>query len=465
MPRMQKHLYGRGGNIILVQVENEYGSLSTCDYKYTYWLKDLTHQYVLDDALLYTTDGGADYMLRCGHINGTVQTIDFGSGENVPNLWQKLRRYYPRGPLVNSEFYAGWLSHWQENFPYVPDNGVAKTLNDILETGGNVNVYMFYGGTNFGYTSGANLDNGYKPQTTSYDYDAPLNEAGDVTSKYWAIRNVTARYTNISMDVPENEKKLTHPEITLEASASLLTNSVRREICHAPRSSHEPLTFEQLQQKGGLVIYETALPKFTSDPVLLSVKAVLDRAHVYVDKSYVGILSRQQSVRTLAFSPNNGNKLLLVVEDQGRVNYGSILDQWKGVTEVAVDGKALSPWNSTACPLDGSLVDNIRAVVRHYAMPRRRFAMSPGPIFFIGQFFLNQTQVLDTFLDLWGWSKGIVFINGHNLGRYWASVKPQRTLYVPKEFLKLGANEIILLEYQPNNNLNRTVKFIDHPLL
>lgn len=442
-----------------MQVENEYGSFS-CEHKYTYWLKDLTQHYVNTDALLYTTDGTYESMVSCGHINGTVQSVDFGAVHDVPNQFKVLRKYYPRGPLINSEFYAGWLSHWQDDFPAVPAESVAHTLNDMLRQGVNVNFYMFFGGTNFGFTSGANVDPNYRPQTTSYDYDAPISEAGDVTGKYWAIRNVTSKYVKIE-EVPENSRKLSLPPIVLDASAQLMSDVVRSEVCKVTRSSSNPATFEQFNQKGGLVIYETELPKnFNKDPEILNVTAINDRGLVFIDRSFVGVLSRENAINTVAFSPN-GQKLQIIVEDQGRVNYGP-LDKWKGIGGVKIGGKLVRNWNSTSCPLDD--VQRMSRTVRRFAMSRKRFSLTRGPTFFVAEFNLTESQVLDTFMDLTGWSKGIAFVNGINLGRYWSTVKPQRTLYVPKEYLQAGGNEIILLEFQACH-VNRTVTFIDHPLL
>lgn len=459
MPRIQKHLYGRGGNIILVQVENEYGSFA-CDHDYTGRIRDITLPYVGTDALLYTTDGPSENMVRCGHVNGTVQSIDFGSTTNVAHQFRELRKYYPKGPLINSEFYPGWLSHWQDDFPSVSADGVARTLDDMLQLGVNVNFYMFFGGTNFGFTSGANTDPNYRPQTTSYDYDAPLNEAGDVTPKYWKIRNVTAKYNPVA-DVPENSRKLSLPPMQLSMRAHLFSESVRGAICKAPQRASNPLTFEHFNQKGGLVIYETTLFKgLAKDPQVMNVRSVEDRALVYIDRSYIGVLSRENAINTLAFSSNHGDKLQLVVEDQGRVNYGT-LDTWKGIKGVTIEGQNVLNWNSTACPLDDGrkITELVLSVPTH----RKRAALVRGPTFFATEFILNATQLLDTFADVGGWSKGVAFINGHNLGRYWSTVKPQRTLYVPKEYLREGLNDIVLLEYQAA--VNRTVTFLDHPLL
>lgn len=461
MPKMQSHLYGRGGNIILVQVENEYGSFG-CDHSYTYHIRDITQQYVQSDALLYTTDGPDDTMVRCGHINGTVQSIDFGAVSDVAGQFTTLRKYYPKGPLINSEFYPGWLSHWQDDFPSVNAESVAQTLDKMLRLGVNVNFYMFFGGTNFGFTNGANTDPNYRPQTTSYDYDAPITEGGDVTEKYWKIRNVTSKYVTINTTVPENTKKLALPPFKLDVTAVLFSDSVREAVCKPPEKSQNPLTFEHFNQRGGLVIYETELREGQGkDPEILSVRSVQDRALVYVDRSYIGVLSRENSVNTIAFSSNNGKKLQIVVEDQGRVNYGA-LDTWKGIRTVSIGGKNVASWNSTACALDDG--HKLTSTLLNLAKHRRRMVLSRGPTFFVGQFTLTESQQLDTFLDLSEWSKGVAYVNGNNLGRYWSTVKPQRTLYVPKEFLRNGSNNIVLLEYQAAA-LNRTVSFVGEPKL
>ncbi|GAA6082335.1 beta-galactosidase, partial [Tachysurus ichikawai] len=188
LPIIKRHLYQNGGPIITVQVENEYGSYFTCDFDYLRHLLKLFRYHLGDDVVLFSTDGATVGYLKCGALQGVYATVDFGPGGNVTEAFEAQRHAEPRGPLVNSEFYTGWLDHWGEPHSVVSTEVVVKSLNEILELGANINLYMFIGGTNFAYWNGANTP--YAPQPTSYDYDAPLTEAGDLTPKYFAIRDV-----------------------------------------------------------------------------------------------------------------------------------------------------------------------------------------------------------------------------------------------------------------------------------
>lgn len=303
MPKIEPYLYGNGGPIILVQVENEYGSYFACDTKYRQWIGNETKRYVQEKAVLFTTDGPD--MLRCGKIDGVYSTIDFGSTRQPQKFWEKLRKFEPKGPLVNSEFYPGWLTHWQEDMQRVPINPVISTFRQMLLDGANVNFYMFFGGTNFGFTAGAN-DGGpghYNADVTSYDYDAPMDEAGDPTPKYMAIRDVISQVCLISLtliknviktqfnlqfhplpniSVPEKAPKMKLDAVKLRPISVILSDSNRR-LGTPPVNSISPLSFEELNQNSGFVLYEVLMPKVNRDPSLLTVNKLNDRALILVD--------------------------------------------------------------------------------------------------------------------------------------------------------------------------------------
>ncbi|XP_046804398.1 beta-galactosidase [Lucilia cuprina] len=465
MAKMTPYLYGNGGPIIMVQVENEYGSFYACDKKYRTWLRDETLAHVKDNAVLFTNDGPS--VLYCGHIDGVLATMDFGATSNVTTYWNKLRRIQPRGPLVNAEYYPGWLTHWSEKIAEVPVNPLKKSLTDMLDDGASVNFYMYYGGTNFGFTAGAN-DMGpgrYQPDITSYDYDAPMTEAGDPTTKYFALRDVIARYLPLpKVPVPEPLPKKKYGTIKLQQCCTLLSAEARKRLSTGIVTADKPKTFEALNQYSGLVLYETFLPATKHDPAILHVPGLHDRAYVYVDDEFVGILSREIPVYDLPISISAGKKLQLFVENQGRINYGPIID-FKGIiSDVMFDNKVLKNWNMTKYPLES--YEDIETLIEKQGSKLNEIdsvnMLQNGPTIFYGSFQIRDLKPYDTYVDTTGWSKGLLFVNGENLGRYWPVVGPQITLYVPAEVLKVGVNNIVLIEYQRASSSSE-ITFTDEP--
>ncbi|CAL8238005.1 unnamed protein product, partial [Merluccius merluccius] len=246
LPMMKPFLYQNGGPIISVQVENEYGSYFACDYNYLRHLSTLFRGHLGDEVVLFTTDGAGLLYLKCGAIQGLYATVDFGPGSNVSAAFAAQRHAEPRGPLVNSEFYAGWLDHWGSQHSTVSTAIVAKSLNEILALKANVNLYMFIGGSNFGYWSGANSK--YAPQTTSYDYDAPLTEAGDLTDKYFAIRDVIKRYRKIPEGpIPPSMPKYAYGAVKMK-KVQTVSSALEKLSFSGPVRSTYPLSFIELNQ-------------------------------------------------------------------------------------------------------------------------------------------------------------------------------------------------------------------------
>lgn len=434
-------LRGNGGPIIMVQIENEYGSYNACDTEYLDILKEVFVKKIDNKALLYTTDGASVSYLRCGFIPGAYATVDFGTSSNVTSSFQSMRLYQPRGPLVNSEFYPGWLTHWGETFQRIKTSAVTKTLREMLTVGASVNFYMFYGGTNFGFTNGANGGKGvYNPQLTSYDYDAPLTEAGDPTDKYFAIRDVIGRYLPLpNMSLPTASPKGNYGPVLLEPVLKLLDG--RSPFAVIRETGDQPKTFEALSVNQGFVLYETNLPPFISDPAILRA-TTKDRALVYVDDRLSGTLSRIDKIFTIPLESPYGRRLSLLVENQGRLNFGNEIRDSKGISDVTISGSPLRNWNMTGYTF--SDVSSLRNVT---TIRMESGTLHSGPVFLRGQFTIDG-QPLDTYLDTTGWGKGVAFVNGHNLGRYWPLVGPQITLYVPAPYLRTGENELIILELE-----------------
>ncbi|XP_012059534.1 PREDICTED: beta-galactosidase [Atta cephalotes] len=450
-------LRGNGGPIIMVQIENEYGSYYACDTEYMDMLKEIFIKKVGNKALLYTTDGAFASLLRCGFISGAYATVDFGTANNVTNSFLSMRLYQPRGPLVNSEFYPGWLTHWGEPFQRIKTEAVVKSLEEMLALGASVNFYMFYGGTNFGFTSGANGGTGvYSPQLTSYDYDAPLTEAGDPTPKYFAIRDVIGRYLPLpNMSLPTASPKGNYGPVLLEPVLKLLDNRSPFVVIRA--TGDQPKTFEALSVNQGFVLYETNLPPSISDPAILHA-TTKDRALIYIDNQLRGILSRIDKIFTIPLESPYGHRLSLLVENQGRLNFGNEINDSKGISDVNISGIPLTNWNMTGYTF--SDVSSLRDIT---TIRIDSGTLNKGPAFLRGKFTIVG-QPLDTYLDTTGWGKGVAFVNGHNLGRYWPLVGPQITLYVPAPYLREGENELIILELEYVSQ-TRKMKFQSVPNL
>lgn len=339
----------------------------------------------------------------------------------------------------------------------------------MLNDGASVNFYMYYGGTNFGFTAGAN-DGGpgrYTPDITSYDYDAPMTEAGDPTSKYLAIRDIISRYMPLpNIPVPEPMPKKKYGTVKLQICCSLLSEAGRQQLSTGVVMSDKPKTFEALSQYSGLVLYETYLPQTRRDPGVLQIPGLRDRALVYVENDFVGILSRETPIYDLAIPLRAGKKLQVLVENQGRINYGPTTD-FKGIIgDVLFEKKALTKWNMTKFPLES--YEDIERLIQKEGSRLNEIdsfkMLNDGPSIFYGSFEIKDLHTCDTYLDTRGWSKGIAFVNGENLGRYWPMVGPQVTLYVPAEVLKVGVNNVVLIEYQ-SASATAEITFTDKPNL
>lgn len=477
MPQLEEYMYGNGGPIILVQVENEYGAFKKCDPIYKSWLAQETQRYTQDHAVLFTVDRPFDGELECGLIDGVFATTDFGlqTEAEVDAYWEELRKVQPKGPLVNSEFYTGWLTHWQEENQRRPAGPLANTLRKMLKDGASVNFYMYFGGTNFGFWAGAN-DWGigkYMADITSYDYDAPLDEAGNPTEKWEIFKNVIeeafpeARFP----EAPEKVGTVALEGFALQPKVNLLSADVRKTLGSEPKVFGLPPTFEELSQNSGLVLYETTIPEFTRDPSKLTIPDLRDRAYVYIDGYFIGILSRENDIHSLPISAGLGNKLQILVENQGRINF-QVADDFKGIFGDAIfqtynePELKLQSWTVTGFPMeDYEAIDTLAFEKEAFVEINARGVLLDGPAIFSAEFDVPEDQLLDTYIDLEGWGKGVIFVNGVNLGRYWPLAGPQITNYIPKELLKATGNKLVLIEYQKANSDGYKVSFRNKPRL
>ena len=442
-----------GGPIIMIQAENEFGS-------YVAQRKDIPlaehkkYSLAIKNQLLaagvtvplFTSDGS--WLFQGGTIEGATPTAN---GEDDVVKLKKLVNQFNggKGPYMVAEFYPGWLDHWAETFQKVSTADVVNQLKKYLDSAVSFNFYMVHGGTNFGFTSGANYDKNrdIQPDITSYDYDAPISEAGWVTEKYTAIRNLLMANKALP-SVPSPLPVISIPAIQLNKSVDLAT--IKEKII--PVTSATPLSFEDLNQGNGYVLYSKKFVQPISGT--LNIKGLRDYATVYVNGERVGVLNRNTKTYSMPIDIPFNAVLEILVENMGRINYGSeIINNLKGIiSPVLIDSTEITgAWNMYRLPFNEkpSLV-NLSAK-----------NTKGKPTLFQGSFQLQKTG--DTFLDMSDWGKGIVFVNGHNLGRYW-SVGPQQTLYLPGVWLKKGLNEIIVFE-QLNDQASHTIEGLVKPIL
>ncbi|HEY3481784.1 MAG TPA: beta-galactosidase [Streptomyces sp.] len=440
LPVVLPYLATNGGPVLAVQVENEYGAYGD-DTAHLRYLADRLCELGVD-VPLFTCDQPSD--LARGSLPGVLATTNFGS--RAAAGLAALRDRQPEGPLMVTEFWNGWFDRWGGLHVVRDAADAAAELDAVLAAGASVSLYMFHGGTNFGFTNGANDKHTYRPTVTSYDYDAPLDEAGAPTAKYAAFREVIARHAPVPDEpAPAPSKKLSALGIALDHSVPLLAGA---ELLGDAVSGPRPLSMEELGQDFGFVLYETTAP--AAGPAHLYVEDVRDRAQVFVDGVAVGVLERESHHTALTFTvPRAGARLEVLVENQGRVNYGQGIHDRKGLLgEVLLNGRAPDHWTSRPLPLTSLDALAFAPTTAH----------PTGPAFHRGLFDVETPA--DTYLDLGGWTKGNAWVNGFHLGRYW-SRGPQRTLYVPAPVLRAGANEITVLELHAT--AHTTVALRDEP--
>ena len=426
----------QGGNVILVQIENEYGAYGS-DTAYLEELVRVTESAGITVPLT-TVDQPMPDMLRNGSLPTLHRTGSFGS--KATERLATLREHQPTGPLMCSEFWDGWFDWWGGIHHTTDAAASAAELEDLLAAGASVNIYMFHGGTNFGTTNGANDKGRYDPIVTSYDYDAPLDEAGHPTEKFHAFREVIARYAEVPAEVP-----------AAAALAPAFDVDLTRAGDWVPAGLGEPapglVSFDDLAHVGAIVQYRTTLPDGRGGR--LTIGQVRDLAWVRVDGVEVGRLSRTLHETTLHLP--DGDVLEITVEDQGRVNYDIRLGEPKGlIGGVQLDGAELTDWTTHPVHLERAV--EVAAGASTAGIGGREIMR--------GSFDLDAQSGL--FLDTAEFGKGFAFVNGFFLGRFW-SAGPQRTLYVPGPVTRAGSNDIVILTLDAASAA--TARFVPSALL
>ncbi|NWW85579.1 BGAL galactosidase, partial [Rhynochetos jubatus] len=456
LPKIKPRLYQHGGNIISVQVENEYGSYSACDYGYLRYLLGSFRVLLGGEVLLFTTDSARVEELRCGTLQGLYATIDFGPGSNVTEAFAAQRQVEPKGPLVNSEYYTGWLDYWGGAHASTSSVLVARGLEDMLQLGASVNMQL----PSLPWP-GADFKDQYKPVTTSYDYDAPLSEAGDPTEKLFAIRGVISKFQPLPAGpMPPATPKSAYGRVSLQKYADLL--DVLDVLCPSgPIQSQFPLTFEAIKQAHGFVVYRTQLPRDVPEPAALGAPphGVCDRGYVMLQREYQGTLERDGQT-ALPVTGRAGDTLDVLMENMGRISFGANVSDFKGLLgNLSLDSSPLSSWLIYPLAIDTAIGQGWP----HAALLKASSGGRAGPAFYTGS--LETPGITqDTFVTFPGWSKGQLWINGFNLGRYWPRCGPQQTLFVPGSVLHSDRpNNITVLELEgaPPTPL---LLFLDHPL-
>ena len=427
----------RGGPVIMVQVENEYGSYGS-DGEYLRRLADLLRATGVT-AVLCTSDGPEDHMLGGGSVPGVLATVNFGSHARAG--FETLRRHRPEGPLMCMEFWCGWFDRWGGEHVTRDAEDAASALREILECGASVNLYMAHGGTSFAGWAGANRGGGalhegpLQPDVTSYDYDAPIDESGNPTEKFWRMRAVLAEYAEGPLPEPPP------PPARLGAPAGVhLTGWAPLDVVLETRGGPEtsapvPPSFEELDVDRGLVRYAVTVPG-PRQPYPLIARGLRDLAVVYVDGERAGVLTEGDEQLK---EPVAGHaRVELWVESLGRVNYGPRSGEPKGITGGLLhERQYLHGVRARGLRLDA--LDDIGDV------PFRPPAEDGAPGLYRGTVTVRGAG--DARLELPGWTRGFAWVNGFNLGRYW-SVGPQHSLYVPGPVLREGENEVWLLEFE-----------------
>ena len=433
-----------GGPIIMVQVENEYGSYGE-DKPYVSEIRDIVRQSGFDKVALFQCDWASNFT-RNG-LDDLIWTMNFGTGANIDNQFRRLKELRPESPLMCSEFWSGWFDKWGARHETRPADDMVAGIDEMLSKGISFSLYMTHGGTSFGHWAGANSP-GFAPDVTSYDYDAPINEWGLPTEKYWTLRRTMQKYADGGKlpNVPKAPMNIISvPQFKFTEYAPI--------VCGIDTivESRDVKTMEELDMGWGSMFYETTLPT-VSTPSLLTLNDCHDFAQVFIDGKYIGKIDRVKNEKSIVLpAVKSGQKLTILIEAMGRINFGRAIKDFKGITKsvtltAEADGHELTydlkHWRIATIPSD------YQTAVKAFTSAQTQYAsFILNPSLKKGYYRANFTlkKVGDTFINMEAFGKGMVYVNGHALGRFW-NIGPQQTLYVPGCWLKKGKNEVVVLD-------------------
>ena len=432
-----------GGPIIMVQVENEYGSYGE-DKPYVSEIRDIVRESGFDKVTLFQCDWSSNF--TSNGLDDLVWTMNFGTGANIDEQFRRLKQLRPDSPLMCSEFWSGWFDKWGARHETRPADDMVAGIDEMLSKGISFSLYMTHGGTSFGHWAGANSP-GFAPDVTSYDYDAPINEWGLPTAKFWTLRSTMQKYAD--------GKKL--PSVP-KAPMPVISVPKFKFTEYAPIScgisktvdSRDVKTMEELDMGWGSMIYETTLPSVSTSS-LFTLKDCHDYAQVFIDGKYIGKIDRVKNEKSLVLpTVKRGQRLTILIEAMGRINFGRAIKDFKGITErvtltAEADGHELTydlkNWRIATLPCDYQTSNNSFKAQPHSSFLIPDSSLKKG--YYRAYFSLK--KVGDTFINMEAFGKGMVYVNGHALGRFW-NIGPQQTLYVPGCWLKKGKNEVVVLD-------------------
>lgn len=446
--RVVPKLCTNGGNIIMMQIENEYGSYGN-DHEYMQRIADIYIENGVD-CLLFTSDGAEHTMLSGGTLPQYLCVANFGS-RPVENF-AALEAFRPDQPKMCGEYWCGWFDHWYEEHHVRDPKELAGLFRDMIESGESLNFYMFHGGTNFGFMNGANDFDSYQPTITSYDYNALLSEAGDLTPAYYEVRKIIEEFRGEKLPelTVKNSEKAAYGKIKLTKRCSVFD---ALEKISAPVHTAAPKYIEDIGQYYGYTMYSTIL-KGPMEKRKLFFDVVHDRAVIYLDGKYAGYVerSRNEDEIEMELGKDETVRLDILCENMGRVNYGTKIVDRKGIKGVRFNLRYHFGWDMYPLPLNDLS-----------ALTFKEETGETNTASFLSGHLDIEGDPNDTFIRLDGFHKGVVFVNGFNLGRYYNDAGPQKTLYCPAPMLKKGRNEIIVFE--TDSVQDETIEFTDKPEL
>lgn len=423
----------RGGNIVMVQVENEYGAYAT-DKEHIANIRDIVKGAGFTEVPLFQCDWSSNFMNNA--LDDLLWTVNFGAGANIENQFRRLQKERPNTPLMCSEFWSGWFDHWGRKHETRKTESLVDGLRDMLDRDISFSLYMAHGGTTFGQWGGANAPT-YSAMCSSYDYDAPISEAGHTTEKFFAVRELLGNYLpegKTLAGIPEQIPMIEIPEFRLTEVAPMLDNLPEKIISETVKP------MEQFDQGWGNILYRNTLHNGSDSNSILEINDVHDWAQVFLDGRKIGTLDRRKRDKSIMLPPfRDGAVLDIMVEAMGRVNFGQAIHDRKGITNNVIlktgdTDSELKNWEIYSFPVDYQFVKG-----KKYGKGDK----TDVPAYYKGTFKVDKPG--DVFLDMQKWGKGMAWVNGYPLGRFW-KIGPQQTLFLPGCWLKKGVNEIIILD-------------------